>query len=144
VFERVRAQVPLALVGMDAASAGGLGEVPNLELPGFMARYRFFFNPIRYTSLGLSVLEAMGIGMPVVALATTELPSVIVNGVNGYADTRIERLVEVMHELLRDPALARRWGDAAQHTVRERFGIERFAADWDRVLRRVVEGGALA
>jgi hypothetical protein len=129
---------------MDAASAGGLGEVPNLELPGFMARYRFFFNPIRYTSLGLSVLEAMGIGMPVVALATTELPSVIVNGVNGYADTRIERLVEVMHELLRDPALARRWGDAAQHTVRERFGIERFAADWDRVLRRVVEGGALA
>lgn len=138
VFEQVRARVPLALVGMDATSMGGLGEVPNLELPGFMARYRFFFNPIRYTSLGLSVLEAMGIGMPVVALATTELPSVIVNGVNGYADTRIERLVEVMHELLRDPALARRWGDAAQRTVQERFGIERFAADWDRVLRAAV------
>jgi hypothetical protein len=139
VFEQVRAQVPLVLVGMDAASVpGGLGEVPNPELPAFMARYRFFFNPIRYTSLGLSVLEAMGIGMPVVALATTELPSVIANGVNGYIDTRLDRLVEVMHELLRDPALARRWGDAAQRTVRERFGIERFAADWDRVLRRVV------
>ena len=74
----------------------------------------------------------------------TEDMKVIVNGVNGYADTRVERLVEVMHELLRDPALARRWGDAAQHTVRERFGIERFAADWDRVLRQVVEARASA
>ena len=139
VYEQVRSQVPLTLVGMDATSVpGGLGEVPNLELPAFMARYRFFFNPIRYTSLGLSVLEAMGIGMPVVALATTELPSVIANGVNGYVDTRPDRLVEVMHELLRDPALARRWGDAAQRTVRQRFGMERFAADWDRVLTTVV------
>jgi hypothetical protein len=147
VFEQVRAQVPLVLVGMDAASVpGGLGEVPNPELPDFMARYRFFFNPIRYTSLGLSVLEAMGIGMPVVALATTELPSVIANGVNGCIDTRLDRLVEVMHELLRDPALARRWGGAARQTVRERFGIERFAADWDRVLTQVVNerNGVLA
>lgn len=139
VYEQVRTQVPLALVGMDATAVpGGLGEVPNLELPAFMARYRFFFNPIRYTSLGLSVLEAMGIGMPVVALATTELPSVIANGVNGYVDTRPQRLVEVMGELLHDPALARRWGDAAQRTVRQRFGIDRFAADWDRVLASAV------
>lgn len=85
--------------------------------------------------LGLDVFEQVRARVP---LATTELPSVIVNGVDGYADTRIDRLVEVMHELLRDPALARRWGDAAQRTVRERFGIERFAADWDRVLRETV------
>lgn len=145
VFEQVRRQVPLTLVGMDATSMGGLGEVSNLELAGVMAQYRFLFNPIRYTSLGLSVLEAMHAGLPVVALATTELPGVIVNGVNGYMDTRLDRLVEVMHELLRDPQLARRWGEAARRTARERFGIERFAADWDRVLTDVVASrGAVA
>lgn len=41
----------------------------------FAARYRFLFNPIRYTSLGLAVIEAMMIGMPVVALGTTDMVS---------------------------------------------------------------------
>ena len=38
--------------------------VPHAELPAFMSRYRFFFNPIRYTSMGLAVIEAMMVGLP--------------------------------------------------------------------------------
>jgi len=140
VFLKLREQVPLTLVGMGSMALGGHGEVANAELPGFMARYRFFFNPIRYTSLGLSVLEAMHVGLPIVGLATTEMPTVIVNGVNGWLDTRPERLVDVMRQLIAEPELARRWGDAARETARARFGIERFAADWDRVLTRVASG----
>lgn len=137
VFEAVRRRVPLDLIGMDSERLGGLGEVPNLVLPETMARYRFLFNPIRYTSLGLSVLEAMTIGLPVVALATTEMPTVIRNGVNGYADTRIERLVEVMRMLLDDASTARAWGAAARRTALSRFSIGRFARDWDRLLQAV-------
>src|SRR5579883_9390 len=59
VFEQARAHMPLDLVGMDAESLGGLGEVSPPELPAFEARYRFFFNPIRWTSLGLAIIEAM-------------------------------------------------------------------------------------
>jgi glycosyltransferase involved in cell wall biosynthesis len=137
VFLKMREQVPLTLVGMGSLELGGRGEVPNRELPAFMADYRFFFNPIRYTSLGLSVLEAMMVGLPIVGLATTEMPTVIVNGVNGWLDTRPERLVDVMRQLVADRALARQWGDAARRTAQERFGIGRFTADWDRLLRRV-------
>src|SRR5947209_4152115 len=82
VFERARQHVPLDLVGMFAEEAGGLGEVPPPELPAFVARYRFFFHPIRYTSLGLAAIEAMMVGLPVVALATTELVTVVENGVS--------------------------------------------------------------
>jgi glycosyltransferase involved in cell wall biosynthesis len=60
---------------------------------------------------------------------------VIVNGVNGWLETRPEKLVEPMRELIRNPDLARRWGQAARRTAEERFGIARFVADWDRVLR---------
>lgn len=130
VFDTLRAQVPLDLVGMGAQDAGGIGEVGNLDLPAFCARYRFFFNPIRYTSLGLAVVEAMTIGMPIVGLATTEMSTVIHSGHNGYVDTRPDALADAMHTLLHDPALARRWGDAARETARTRFGIERFVADW--------------
>ncbi len=137
VFEAVRSQIPLDLVGMDAQRAGGLGEVPNDRLPATMARYRFFFNPIRYTSLGLAVVEAMMLGLPVVALATTELVTVVRNGVSGYIETNVDRLIESMRHLLATPAEARALGQAGQRYARERFAIARFASDWDAALRQV-------
>ncbi|HEX2111321.1 MAG TPA: glycosyltransferase, partial [Gaiellaceae bacterium] len=96
-------------------------------------RYRFLFNPIRYTSLALAVCEAMMLGMPVVALATTEYGTVVENGVSGYTDTRIEHLIERMRELLADPGEARRLGEGARRAALERFGIERFVRDWNDV-----------
>ena len=130
IYAEVSAQVPLTLIGMDAETAGGLGEVRNVELPAFVARYRFLFNPIRYTSLGLAVVEAMMVGSPIVALATTEMPTVIANRVNGFVATNVAELIAVMRELLAAPALARQWGEASRRYARQRFGIGRFVDDW--------------
>lgn len=130
VYRDAARAVPLDLVGMGSAQIGGLGEVDNAALPHTMAAYRFFFNPIRYTSLGLAIIEAMMVGLPVVGLATTELASVIRSGHSGYVDTRPDRLVQVMQMLLRDPATAREWGEAGRRLANERFHIERFVADW--------------
>jgi glycosyltransferase involved in cell wall biosynthesis len=139
VFERVRsAGVPLDLVGMDARSMGGLGEVPPSELAEFIAPYRFFFNPIRYTSLGLSVCEAMKLGMPVVGLATTEMATTVENGVSGYVDNDVDVLVERMRALLDDGGLAARLGKGARAYARRAFSIERFIFDWDEALRYAV------
>jgi Glycosyl transferases group 1 len=137
VFAQMRERVPLDLVGMDAQSAGGIGEIGNLDLPAFTARYRFFFNPIRWTSLGLAIVEAMTIGMPIVGLATTELATVIRNGENGFIHTDEAALEDAMRELLRSPAHARALGDGARRTALERFHIRRFVQDWDAALRFV-------
>lgn len=137
LYEEVGAQVPLQLVGMDSESMGGAGEVQQFDLPAVMAAHRFFFNPIRYTSLGLSIIEAMMVGLPIVGLATTELVTVIRNGENGFVHTRPQRLVEAMRRLLQDPAEARRLGEAARRTAEERFNIGRFVEDWQQALRTV-------
>jgi glycosyltransferase involved in cell wall biosynthesis len=137
VYAEAARHVPLVLVGMGAERSGGVGEVPNHALPAFMARHRYFFNPIRYTSLGLSIVEAMMVGLPVVGLATTELASVVRSGDNGIVDTRLGVLVDAMQRLRRDPAEARRLGEAGRRTALERFGIGRFVDDWCRVLRTV-------
>ncbi len=131
VFQRARTRVPLDLVGMDSESLGGLGEVFPPALPAFEARYRFFFNPIRWTSLGLAVIEAMTVGLPVVGLATTEMATAIENGVSGFVDTDVSRLLEPMRRLLADPAEARRLGEGARRRALERFGIGRFVRDWE-------------
>jgi hypothetical protein len=137
LFAEVRAQVPLELIGMAADELGGLGEVAPGQVPAFAAHYRFLFSPIRYSSLGLAVIEAMMAGMPVVALATAEMATVIENGVSGYADTNVATLVERMRELIREPALARQLGAGARRRAHARFSIARFSADWDRALRHV-------
>jgi hypothetical protein len=139
VFTAVRddAGVPLDLVGMDSAPLGGLGEVPPPELPRFLGQYRFYFHPVRYTSLGLSLCEAMMVGLPVVGLATTELPSIVTDGVDGFVSNDVDRLVDVMRTLLDDPDLAARVGAAGRDTARRRFSLSRFTADWDSLLSSV-------
>jgi hypothetical protein len=131
IFTRAREEVPLDLFGFDSLSAGGFGDLPQAEVHERMKAYRFYFNPIRYTSLPLSVLEAMEIGLPVVALATTELVTVIKDGENGFIDTNVENLIRRMRQLLDDPDQACRVGEAGRRTARERFGLERFVADWE-------------
>jgi hypothetical protein len=138
LFERARHHVPLDLVGMEAETVGGLGEIQPDRLAAFEVHYRFLFNPIRYTSLGLAVVEAMMLGMPIVGFATTEMATVVENGVAGYVDTRLDRLVERMRELIADPAAAHRLGQGARAYARERFSIERFAHNWDTAFRVVV------
>jgi len=138
VYLDMRRDVPLDLVGMGAEeTAGGLGEVQHRRLPEFVARYRFFFNPIRYTSLGLAVCEAMMIGMPIVGLATTEMATTVENGVSGYLSNDPDRLRDAMGLLLRDRETARRLGEGAREAACERFNIARFARDWERAFARV-------
>ena len=140
VYLQARQAVPLSLVGMgslELAEAGGLGEVENHRLAEVVSRYRFFFNPIRYTSLGLSIIEAMMAGVPVVGLATTELVTVIRSGENGFVDTRLPVLVDAMRSLTDDPSLAAALGEAGRKTAVERFGIERFVQDWLAVFNEV-------
>jgi glycosyltransferase involved in cell wall biosynthesis len=137
IFDRVREEIPLDLVGMDSESLGGLGEVQPMQLAAFEARYRVFFNPIRWTSLGLAVIEAMTLGIPIVGLATAEMATAIENGVSGYVDTDVDRLIDAMGSLLEDPAEARRLGEGARRRALDRFHIDRFAADWEEAFREV-------
>lgn len=137
VFERVRSCVPLDLIGMGSEQLGGLGELRHEHLPAFASRYRFFFNPIRYTSLGLAVCEAMMVGLPIIGLATTEMVTVVENGVSGYINTDVGKLVEVMQELVNNPTLGHQLSKGARVRARSRFNIQRFTSDWNQAFALV-------
>lgn len=137
IFKEVRKHIPLDLIGMNTKEYG-LGEVLHPQLPEFTSRYRFFFNPIRYTSFGLAVIEAMMIGIPVVGLATTEMPTIF-NGKNGIVHTDIDLLVQQMKRLLDNKDFAASIGQEGQHTALEKFNIQRFNSDWDNVFRYVTK-----
>ena len=138
IFLQAREIVPLDIAGMETEEFGGLGDIPYRHLHARVAEYRFLFSPMRYTSLPLAVIEAMTIGMPVVALATTELPSAIQNGETGYISCDVDELIDRMRWLLAHPDEARRLGANARVVAQERFGLDRFIRDWNEAFERVI------
>jgi glycosyltransferase involved in cell wall biosynthesis len=123
--------LPLDVFGMGTAC-----HLPQARLHDEMARRRVYVHPHRWTSLGLSLIEAMLLGMPVVALATTEVPEAVPPEA-GVVSSRVDRLADGLRRLAGDPAEARRRGEAARRHARSRYGLERFLADWDRLLEDV-------
>jgi glycosyltransferase involved in cell wall biosynthesis len=105
-------------------------------LHGEMARRRLYLHPVRWTSLGLSLLEAMHLGMPVVALATTEVVEAVPPDA-GVISTQVEVLADAARRLVADPEQARLMGKAARAAATARYGLERFLGDWDALLEEV-------
>jgi hypothetical protein len=136
LLERLRQEVPLDLFGMDSVAVGGLDDIRQDDLHDEMARRRVYLHPIRWTSLGLSLIEAMHLGMPVVALATTEVPEAVPEAA-GVVSTRVEVLRDAVRDLVADPDTARERGLAARVAALERYGLGRFLADWDELLEGV-------
>ncbi len=138
IFFEVRKHIPLDLIGMDTRKIGGIGEILHPQLPDFIKDYRFMFNPIRYTSLGLAVIEAMMVGLPVAGLATTEMVTVIRDGTSGILHTDPQYLIDRMKNLLEDKDLALRLGLAGKEIALKRFNIDRFTRDWYKLLSEVI------
>jgi hypothetical protein len=128
--------VPLDVFGMDAARLGGIENPPQATLHAEMARRRVYLHPIRWTSLGLSLLEAMHLGMPVVALATTEVPEAVPPEA-GVVSTRLEVLTDALGRFVDDPEQARAMGKAGREVALARYGLGRFLDDWDRLLAEI-------
>ncbi|MGC4813385.1 glycosyltransferase [Micromonospora sp. DT228] len=141
---------PLDVFGMGVAGlADHLGlpadrlvshdDVPQDRMHAELARRRAYLHLCRWTSLGLSLIEAMAIGMPVVALATTEAVTAVPPEAGALA-TRTDTLLDAARRFIAEPATARQAGAAARTAARDRYGLDRFLADWDRLLEEEVCG----
>ncbi|MEU8026976.1 glycosyltransferase [Micromonospora haikouensis] len=124
-------------LGLPADRVASHDDVPQERMHAELGRRRAYLHLCRWTSLGLSLIEAMTIGMPVVALATTEAV-VAVPPEAGALSTRVDDLLGAARRFLDDPEAAGRAGAAARKAARDRYGLERFLADWDRLLEEEV------
>ncbi|MGQ0552347.1 MAG: N-acetyl-alpha-D-glucosaminyl L-malate synthase BshA [Planctomycetota bacterium] len=141
VLRRLRPGTPaqLLLVGdgpdialvRDAAQRYGLldrvrflGETPDTEV--IAASVDVALLPSESESFGLAALEAMACGVPVVASRVGGLPEVVVDGESGFLDPVGDTQAMAAHvqQLLDDPPLRIRMGQAAQRRVMERFSLE--------------------
>ena len=135
---------PIAVFGMGgqslAASLGlgpeqlrWAGDLPPHLMHPLLAQRRLYLHPLRWTSLGLSLIEAMLMAMPVVVLDCTEA-SRAVPPEAGAISTDVSELVRAARALMNDPEEAARRGKHAREAALRRYSLDRFLADWDRLL----------
>ncbi|NHW48827.1 glycosyltransferase [Paenarthrobacter sp. MSM-2-10-13] len=115
------------------------GDVPAPKLHQELARCRLYLHPLRWTSLGLALLEAMHLGMPVLALATTEASRAIPRGA-GLVSNDVGDLQRFARRLLDDPDDAYAMGMVAREAALQRYGLDTFLGAWDRLLADLPQG----
>jgi hypothetical protein len=123
-------------LGIPAAAMWTYEDLPPAALHPELAKRRVYIHPYRWTSLGLALIEAMHLGLPIVALATTEAVEAVPPDA-GVVSTRVDRLVEGVRRFVADPQWARQTGKAARQAALGRYSLARFHADWDRVFEEV-------
>jgi glycosyltransferase involved in cell wall biosynthesis len=124
--------LPQAL-GVPTDRVRGLGDLGLDALHDELARRRVYLHLARWTSLGLSLLEAMHLGMPVVALASTEAVTAVPPEA-GVVHTDLDVLLAGLRRLVDDPDLAAATGRAARAHALEHFGLKQFLEAWDDLL----------
>jgi glycosyltransferase involved in cell wall biosynthesis len=113
-------------------------DLPQDRMHTQLARSRVYLHPYRWTSLGLSLIEAMHLGMPVVALATTEAHRAVPPAA-GTVSTSLPELREALERFRRDPGFAREAGAAARQAALERHNLKQFLENWNHVLEYALE-----
>jgi glycosyltransferase involved in cell wall biosynthesis len=95
-----------------------------------------------YETLGQVLLEAMGVGLPLIATRRAAIPEIIDEGVNGLfvSEQDPRDLAEKVITLAHDPALRARMGEANKQKYANYYTIEhygqRMAAVFDELLTR--------
>jgi L-malate glycosyltransferase len=96
------------------------------DVPAFLANLDVAVLPSRAEGMSNAVLEYMAAGRPVVATAVGANPDVLEHGVTGMLvpPDNDGALAWAIGKLLREPATARRMGEAAREVVRQRYSRE--------------------
>jgi Glycosyl transferases group 1 len=144
LLPRFAAAAPLDIFGIGVAGLPGrlglgpdrmsvIDDPPQSVMHRELARRRAYLHPFRWTSLGLSLIEAMAMGVPVLALATTDAVAAVPADA-GVLATDVNALVDAAQWLMDEPDAAYRLGERGRRAALGRYGLDRFLADWDRLL----------
>ena len=107
-----------------------IGPVEGASRARFLGAARALLHLIAFDEpFGLSVVEAMACGTPVIALSRGSMPELVEEGVTGYL---VERLEDVPNAIARLPRIDR---VACASHARARFGADVMARDYEALYR---------
>jgi hypothetical protein len=131
-FEEI---APVDVFGMESDAIGGT-DLSLADLHRALPERRVYLHLARWGSLGLSLIEAMHLGLPVLALATAEVSEAVPTDA-GLVSNDLARLADTYSYLIADRDAARAMGQIGRAAVLPRFGLDRFVDEWEGLLKEV-------
>jgi hypothetical protein len=108
------------------------------EMHTALSQRRVYLHPYRWNAIGLSLMEAMLLGMPVVALGIGEIPHVLEGSAGLVSSLSIATLRSRTIDLLHDQDLACEYSKKARAVALEKFSLTAFHQRWDKYLSTLV------
>ena len=115
------------------------------DVTGPLAAMDLFVQTSHGEGMSNAMLEAMASGLPVVATAVSGTAELVELGQTGFLvnpadpDALVRRIVQ----LVTDPPLRRRFGDAARRRIRDHFTLERMVTRFEALYERLPLRGAI-
>ncbi len=117
-----------------------LGE--RADVPSWLSSFDVYALPSRWEGLPNALLEAMALGLPVVASSVDGVPEAVAHEKTGLlvpAD-RPKALSDAFRRLVSDPALRARLGPAASASIAEKFTLRRMIGEYEATYRKLLGG----
>lgn len=116
------------------------------DLGNILAAVDLFAMPSLWEGLPLSLVLAMGAGLPVVATRVAGIPEVVQHDVSGLlvSPGNSGELAQALSRLVEDAPLRRSLGERARALVMPRFGVEKYVDSITGVYDRLLAAKGLA
>lgn len=112
------------------------------DMPGVYASLDVMVSSSRQEGLPMAILEGMASGLPLVATAVGDVPTVVMDGRTGIIvpSEEVELLAAAMVTLLQNSEIRARYGAAARRLIEDEFSADRMAGNYLRVYAGVAAG----
>lgn len=130
-WERITQGLSVKLVG-DNPGLSEPAKNPE-ELVKEYQKSKIFLNTSTISPVPTALLEAMACGCAVVTTATCMIPTIIVNGVNGFMSNNEGELRHIIEKLLQSEKLRKEIGNQARQTIVEKFSEQQFINKWNNI-----------
>lgn len=120
------------------------GFVPDVSK--YLTKFDLYVQPSLSESFGLAIVQAMSVGLPVVATNTGGIPEVVTEGKSGYLvePENPKSLADAILELLRHPSLARKMGQMGRKEARFKFNLSDMVNELEKTYEEVAQNPAFA
>jgi len=111
-----------------------IGEVDETQRNELMSKARCFLHPVTWREpFGLTLVEAMACGCPVIAFNNGSIPEIIVHGKTGYVVNSIEGMIDAVYMV---DKINR--ADCRQHAL-EHFNAKKMTDGYERVYQTILD-----
>jgi glycosyltransferase involved in cell wall biosynthesis len=148
VMKQLGSEYELRVTGGLRGASASLFDVPNIRCLGHLSEDELIrqisqadisFQPSRREGFGLSILEAMACGKPVVSSNVSAIPEVLEHEKGGYLcePGSVDQLVNAIRKLAHSKSLRSEMGRFNRRVVEEKFTLERMAQAYHALYQAV-------